>query len=441
MVSMRRYLAIFLVVTLILCVAAAVLAVWRAPARFVTLPNGMRVELLGTAAGGATFTTEKRWEGLIRQVLPSRFTRWIRPAVSSKCSSGTNSLTVFVRVIDPSGAPINRPPWQNYVTEDETGFRYQRDGGYCSFGGLPGSLVFGLTLEAFPRRQPDFLFHLLDKTDATIATLRVPNPVKGPFVSWLPRALPQTRTNGPVVLTLKELREVGNEKRRSARPEWILDATDHSWVLARARFLKLADATGNEGYWLSLAEPAWKVRTFVYRERPEDFSDGERLVLTKLEIPKPGSFVAIDRSAERGGVWLDVQVLAGAGQFSITNGVQRGMLPVSEAQMGNSFRSSGGMTVESWGSPTPFFLIEVRNAQEGDEFRFQIVDDQGRKIEIDDRGGYQGRASGARIYLRRFHPDDAKSVRLEVTVNRPLGFEFIVDPTDVRRLETGSANE
>jgi len=224
-------------------------------------------------------------------------------------------------VTDPTGVGLGTEPWQSYLTEDDTGFRYPRGHDLCGFAGMP-YMVLGLPLEAFPRRQPDFLLRLLDRAGVAIATLRVPNPVRGPFPSWEPQVLPHTQTNGPVILKLTGMREIANRELRSVRPEWNLRSSDPAWKHASARVMGLADATGNEGNWLSFTEPAWKVQALVYREREADSSAEEPFILTNLVIPKPGSFAAIDQVAERNGVSLSVKVLAGAGQFWLTN-IQR----------------------------------------------------------------------------------------------------------------------
>src|SRR6185436_4431741 len=143
---------------------------------------------------------------------------------------GPNSVTVYVRATDHSGAPINSLPWASYQTEDDASFRFTPDGGYCSFGSGTNSLVYGLGLRAYPRRQPTFLLHFLDGNGAVMASLHVPNPLSGPFPIWRPGRLPQTQTNGPVVLTLAGLQESGRTNWRGVKPEWQLTSTNPAWM-------------------------------------------------------------------------------------------------------------------------------------------------------------------------------------------------------------------
>ena len=424
---MRRaiLLLLFLSITVGLVLTAVLV---RLRSRMATLPDGTRVEFLGTAAGRAEFTTEKSWHKLARKVLPPALARRIPPASSGNFSRGSNSVTFYFRVTDPTGAATTTTPWAGYSAEDETGFRFNNGGSHCS-SGSGGSTIYGLIVDAYPRRQASFRFHFYDRAGAAVATLQLPNPVRGPFSQWQPQALPQTQTNGPVTLTLLSLHAGGNAQWHSVRPKWKITASEPAWDRAMVRSVTFSDATGNEGQDLSRREPAWRTRALVFRERPEDFSAAERLVVTNLSIPAAGEFVPVDQSLEREGVKLTALVLAGPGQFCITNGFHRGMAPGLSNSRSTS--SQGTNTVESWGSPLPFLLVEAKNLQPDDEILLRLMDDQSREIKLG--GGYDILPNGGRLYKRTFTArDDAKSLMLEVLVNRPLIFEFMINPADVQ---------
>ncbi len=427
---MRRAILFTLLLGIIVALVMTVVAIRGRSSRVVTLPNGARVEFLGTAVGQANFTTEKSWHKTARRVLPSSMTKWIPSATSGNCSSGSNSVTFYFRVTDPTGA--GSIPWSVYSVEDETGFRFNRGGGHCGFGGGGSSRVYGLIVQAYPRRQKSFPFHFLDQKGAVLATLQVPNPVRGPFPQWKPQALPQTQTVGPVTLTLLSMQEGGNAQWQSVGPKWHLSPSDPAWEKAKVRYATtFFDATGNEDQKLSDRESAWKARALVFRERPEDFSDAERFVATNLSIPVAGSFVAVDKSAERQGVKLTALVLAGPGRIHITNGVERGMS--SDISTGASTSSYGTTRIESWGGHLHFLLVEAQDVQKSDEILVRLLDENGREIKLDASGSYSGLDKGGRMYKRSFTPPDGvKSLTLEVIVNRPLIFEFMVNPAEVQ---------
>lgn len=404
-------------------------------ARFVTFPDGSRLEFLGTVMGTGTFSTDTPWQRLARLYLPARFQSSL-PAVI-ECSgiySDTNSATIILRLTNPTNAP-GRAPWSSYVPEDHNGFRYPGNGGYSVRSDAKGNYTFALGLQSFPRREPKFSLHFEDMNGVDVATVQVANPTTGPFPDWQPSPLPQIQTNGPVTLTLESLTE--NMKTDGSaphlNPKFNLRASNPAWMDAEASVKKLLDATGNEGMLLSPREPAWKLRASVFRKRTNDFAANEQLVLTNLALPASGQFQSLDRSADCDGVGVKVLVVAGAGRFGLSNGVTRFVQPPSPG-MGGEFNSTvgNGYSVETWGSSTPFLLVEVRNARPDDEIQVHALDDSGR-VERIETGRNGTSSSGVNIYKFAFDPaQDAKFVTLTLVVNRPLLFDFLLNPADVR---------
>jgi hypothetical protein len=432
----RSLVRAMVIVALIGVVAAiVVLCVWMLPGanrrRFATFPDGSTVEFLGTTVGNASFTTEKKWQSIARHILPPRFQNWIPAAITSGCGTASNSVTVHLRLANAAGGAGTPTLWQSYVAEDDSGFRYPSGGGYCSSSDALGHTTYALTLSAYPRRQKEFLFDFLDSKGAVIASLRVPNPVRGPFPEWQPAPMPQTQTNGPVRLTLEKWEEIEEGQWYYPRLKFHLQATDPAWTEARERYSTLVDATGNEGSFLSRRERVWKLKTSVFRERPQDFATNEQVILTNIAVPAAGQFVAIDRSVDRDGVGIKVLVLAGAGQFGISNGVTRFMFAPPTGTGSHSTSSWGTNSTESWGIGTPTLLVEARNMQSDDDLQFHVRDDTGQELKVASYG-YDGMNSGARMYKPSFTPSDgAKFVTVQIMVNRPLRFEFLVNPADV----------
>ena len=73
---MRRYLLLALAFVVV-AILSVVLIPRGEDARIITLPDGKRVEFLGTTIGNQTFTTEKSWHKTARRILPSRFQSWL----------------------------------------------------------------------------------------------------------------------------------------------------------------------------------------------------------------------------------------------------------------------------------------------------------------------------------------------------------------------------
>ena len=424
---MRRQ--VLIVSVIVIAVALFSLLVIRSEPRIVTLPDGTRVEFLGTTVGRQTFTTEKRWHKLAKRILPMRFQNWIPSTTTGILSSGTNSITVFLRVSDPTGGRVNSVPWRGYRVEDSTGFAYQRENGFSSFG--RSSEIICFILRAFPRRESEFRLILLGVTNSEMVAFTVPNPIQSPFPEWKPLPLPQTQTNAAVALTLESIREGGSATYRSLSPKWNLRSLAPNWDSAKVKQYTFLDATGNEGYWLSPREPAWMVHAKVHRQASEHFSAEEKVVFTNLTLPTNGSFTSVNTVETRLGVKLNFYALANAARFYVTNGLQYGSNPFTEADGDGSWSSSGNTRIESWASSNLFTVLEATGYLEDDEIRLRLLDEQGGELSFRGREGYDGTDRG-RMYKLQFPPPaGVKTVSLEVIVSRPLHFHFIVNPKDV----------
>ena len=318
-------------------------------------------------------------------------------------------MTLFVEQFDTSGAINTTRSWVFYGTEDENGTRLQVDGGYCGFD----SELMAITLRTWPRRESHFRLNFMDGTGKVIGSMRVANPVKGPFPVWSPQPLPQTRTNGPIVLTLRSVRESHpNSLWPAVRPNWGLSWSDPQWRWADVRSVTFHDATGNEGRWLPRDEPALKAAVLVYRRGMDDFLPAERIIVENVAIPKTAEFVALDQTFERAGVKIILQVLVG--------------------ESGRSTSSNGRVTIENWGSDRTLLKFETQNQQADDVIELILRDDLGEILKVDFSDSHSYTATN-RTYRHRFSPPaEAKSISIEMAVNRPLPFEFIFSPHDIQ---------
>jgi hypothetical protein len=432
---MQRSILISLAVILAVIVAAVWLAApWRRAKNEIALADGSRIRLLDVKIGGQQFTTEKPWHRLARRWLPWQWQPWVPTASTGSCGSGSNSITVYLELLDPSGAPWTAPsqPWTQTEAVDDTGFVFGRNGGSCTFGSNPVR-VHGITLLAYPRRQErfDFVFYAADNKE--LGRLRVKNPIPGPFPQWRPEPMPITRTNGPVALTLKGLREQGDPRYRWVRADFDLQATDPLWKKARVNSWTFQDATGNAGQHLSPREPAWKALATVNRQRAQDFRPEETVAVAQLPVPAPGEFTALALQTNLGPNELRVLAFAGPGTLHLTNRLWLGMSTNQPRayQGGWSSTSDGTTTVESFGSAEPFFVVEVTGLDGSDEVAFRLVGDAGWSEFQKDSYDYQGNGTSRRYRVRIKPPPAVKRVGLEVFLNRSLSFEFVVNPAEM----------
>ncbi|MDB6031360.1 MAG: hypothetical protein JWM16_1698 [Verrucomicrobiales bacterium] len=398
-------------------------------AHHTTLPDGRTVEFLGTIVGVTPFSYQSKWHPVARY-LPAQLQKWFPPPIRGVICGTSNSIAVHLGVKSSQAMGAN-VPWSTVATDDETGFRYPQNGGATYSLDSSGNLNYSVAMVAFPRRQKEFLVQLLDQTGAVMGTLRVANPLAGPFPEWKPAPFPQTQTNGPVTLTLKGFEEHVQGRWTNIEARWQLEANDPAWANGKTSHQSFLDASGNEGFKLSPHEPAWKVRTLVYRERPQDFAPNEQLVLTNVALPTAGNFTAIDQEADCAGVGIKVLVLASSGMFGISNGVTRFMRSPPQGATGHSVSSDGRNKIETWGNMTPFLLVEAQNVRPDDELKYNIRDDRGRELQ-EGMLSSESLVGQRRLYKGPFNPPpDAKFVTVQVRVSRPLTFEFLVDPKDV----------
>ena len=399
--------------------------------RRVALSDGSQIEVRAMIPSEQNFSTEKPWERQLRRVLPPRTVAWLPTPTSGRCGSGSNAATLYVAV--ESTGPAGALPWSNYFAEDDEGFRYPMEGGYCSFGGGigGGAKIFGLTLRAFPRRQKDFVVRFRAPNEADVGELRISSPFSGPFPQWKADPLPITVTNGPVALTLEACAVAGEPRWRYLKPTWQLKATDPLWAKARAGFPTLADATGNEGSILSPREPVWRVRTAVHRQRHEDFRPEERMVFEGLGVPQPGGFVVVNQKLEQTGVSVRLRAIADAGTLYLTNDVP-GVLGPGQSS-GHGISSDGQTVVEHWSSDRAFLLLETKGVRWEDETRLRLTDQAGNEVKVEDSAGSTGAANGG--IMRQWKltlPTNTTALSLEVIVSRPLTFDFFVNPRDAQ---------
>jgi hypothetical protein len=425
---------LFIVLALGFVLAAATLVGLRlrrdGASRQTTLTTGNKVEVLAVLPGSQTFNSEKPWQRQLRKVLPGGMLRWLPTPAMGHCSSGTNSATLYLRV--ESLAPFAPLPWANYVAEDDAGFRYPMEGGYCSFGGGAGGggPIYGFTLRASPRRQKDFLVRFFDARRVELGAVRVKNPLPGPFPEWQAEPLPTTHTNGPVALTLESCAVAGQPNWRHLQPKWRLEATEPRWAKARAGYAMVADATGNEASILSPREPVWRIRTRVHRQRREDFRPEERAVFEKLAAPGPGEAFVVERTAEVSGVKVRLRTLASQGTLYFTNDVMGVLAP---GKAGDGSTSDGIRRVNYWSSDKPFVLLETRGATWDDETRIRVTDQDGRELKLDEGQGASGHDGGVMTLVPKFTlPTNTTALTFEVIVSRALTFDFFVNPREVQ---------
>jgi hypothetical protein len=342
-------------------------------------------------------------------------------------------VKVFFTLVDTNGVNVPNLSWQWFrATSDDGSLYYVSSGGGVAAAG--GTMAHIIWVRELPRRQKDFTLQFLDGYLQALGSVRVPNPIHGPFAQWTPERLPITHTNGPLVVTLESLAESPimfppNALRVS--PTWKLETSDPLWRGAEPTWEQWSDATGNHGRApFSYSERAWKLELAFRRSSSTNYRDSEKFVLPAPKPPAPGTLQMLSNQVTRLGVKFGVVWLAGAGAVYVTRGTN-----FSASLVPSGGTASGGKTtVETWNSPKPFFMVQVSGTDSSDdEIRFRVLGSRGEELPSD-RHRYNW--SGAEWQRVVFDATNGRStVTLEGIVARARVFEFIIDPAEVKRIE------
>lgn len=442
---MKRVLLILFGVAVVIGLAVALLLASGArPVRTAIMVGGMKVEVLQVLPSGKQFTTEKKWHALAKRVLPYRFQRWIPSATSGSCSSGSNSITVYIQVTSTNGTRINSLPWENYRAESVDKEIFTVEGGSCSFGGGIAGVpqVYGLSLRSFPRREREFILRFTEYDGTDLGSIRVANPLNGPFPEWKPRPLPQPSTNGDVVLTLKGIVRHGSGHRAYFAADYALASTNVLWSGNRVTYTSYSDATGNQGPRMSFKEPAWKVTATVHRQDASRMLDSEKLILTNIVAPDAGTFGLMDHEAVLAGVGVRVAALSGPAMLYRTNSAGWAVMSLDRPQdyaYGTSGSSSDGKTtVQHWGYGKPFLILETDSTSmtDGAQLFYRAFGENGRDLGSEHTTGYSTDSRGWQTRAIGFDKwTNGTIARLEIMLSRPKVFEFVIDPANVKTNE------
>ncbi len=283
----------------------------------IRLPDGTEYRLLAATAGTNRVNHESFYFKLLRDLLPNQWAGKLpAPLVLGARAMDDDRDFVWISLVRTKGAGSI----PHVAALDQEDFRMPESDAREDFG---GSDVTGFRLSAFPRRQKNFRVTVVDDAGEELGFVTVANPFFREYPEWRPEALPATRTNGPVALTLAELEIRPVLWGYHVSPKWRIASADPRWSQAKLEpyGFKVMDATGNESgvQALSPSERAWRIHTWIHRTRPEDFEPGERHRLAEIPVPGPGQVVPFRTRTNLQGVQLDFLCLSGPGQVAVMN--------------------------------------------------------------------------------------------------------------------------
>jgi hypothetical protein len=302
-----------------------------------------------------------------------------------------------------------------------------------SFGGRNSYRVDGWTPPAFPRRGRTIGFRYFEKINETwqpVAEFVFPNPAVENYPTWTPEAIPATKSDGDLSVTLERLQS------GLSKADWARAAASNEVAVTEATFhltqaghaandwrpvsVNISDATGND--WLANAyyvtvkheadsdspafdgalwpgEAAWKLRCEF--SRVTNFAPEEIFTFSNIPMPGATDVNLLDNSTNIAGTKLQLVAITGE----------------SAEQPGNL----------KWSTVKKYVNISVRTdpSEWGKRLTLlKITDESGREAEVHrdyDWGGPE------RVYA--FKPlDGAKEVSFTFAYHQSRFVEFLAKP-------------
>lgn len=266
---MKRRIIVVALLGFVAALALILLSVRKRIAESKTIIEGIEVSVLAVVPEGQTFKTLKPWHAWAKSLLPQRYQGWI-PRSQTWAFPGKDDLVwILLELRTTNGASVAPIPWKGYRVVSDRGASTSWDETETTVSAAsPGQTpVLVRSLNAFPRRDRAFTLIFTGQDGKELGSVRMANPVYKRYPEWTPKTLPQTVTNGGVLLTLKSVSANPIENRSTDRykftpplePEYEMKTTNDAWQTARVRGSEFLDATGNKGVNLPRQETAWKI--------------------------------------------------------------------------------------------------------------------------------------------------------------------------------------
>ena len=311
-------------------------------------------------------------------------------------------------------------------------------------------------LPLFPRRGTNLYLRFYelgeDERERQAAQFEVPNPARGRHPELTAEALPATRKDGDVTVTLERLESglnragldapvpagrndvplicltVGLRQAGVSRPPWALDsiqiadATGNQWRTRRpeTRYLPGQEtrfqATVNGALWAS--EPAWRFDLVLLRT--DDFAETDVLTVSNLPVPATNQVTELNQDYQLAGQSLRLLSLLGTKAYR----PEWGYVSVRLDAHGNSIEEYHGLPPGGYLK----LLVESKGAEAGQRVTLMTAnDEQGRPVTVEAAGS--ARSSSLNYLLAA--PPDARSLTLRFVRQESRSVSFVARPTQV----------
>lgn len=285
-----------------------------------------------------------------------------------------------------------------------------------------------------PRDQA-MMIRLFDGEQKVIAGLSLPYP-KLPDLSgeiWEPEALPASRSDGNVTVTLKsvEFFEGHNQQGVYIRPQ-LSFTHDGEESTTWGAVDRLQDLLGNQCYaWncdLSTAEPAWKLLLTVSQRTDGRFLPEETRKLPLRTLTPDKQLDAVSEAHPVNGATLSIVGYGGKGPINFTlpssnSSFKTGTYQQNQYSSGMSTRCNNNKCDVEFTSGLPFIITKSGLVQ-GDLLTQLVIRDQDGQI-LEQRGS--SGTEGLSFWFFEPKPTST-SIEMEIIVQKQHHVEFLIAP-------------
>jgi hypothetical protein len=442
----------FLAALIIIMLAGIALLFFNGPGSTARLADGTELRLLGVSMGTNQFSTDTRVYALARKVLPVKWQKWIPKPLNATCGL-TNGITIWLQLWDPVRHPNVVQNWFRSEAVNDAGEIHSNTGHVGMSWG--NNEAYAYILLNFPRRQRSFVLRLYDTNNQLAATLLIPSPYQGPFPTWKAEPLPQTRTNGDLVVTLESMKNLGLDPKFLKRINFNYT---YQWkgapsTLWRSSGCILHDATGNTlgGGFVGMceSEPVWRIQQTFSRTTEAPYAPDERFLMPNLPVLAPGTYTNLNILTNLQGMDFCIFLWTGPALLTFSNDVVISAAPpekrgaswtqlwwryegnafmtainfehpsmlvaqhiVPDVQVRFVFRGESQKVME-WNMPeTPYFMTPLA-------YRFPEIRAMG-PIRIEREFGY--------MVQQPQIPVESRSISYEITAELPRVIDFYIQP-------------
>ena len=378
--------------------------------------------------------------------VPKKLRGWLEPKVpENTINSERPALVVWVNAINPAtGTNVDCQGIRMEFVDQHGDLFGQETSSW--FGGQTFWRV-GHVFYSYPRSEAQLTLRVTPwkKNKDTPVTTQFQNPHIAQAANWSGGPLPQTKTPGPIEITLSELQIRTNETKywQTAslyfEPVWQLrqdgqvaqDWSDPEWTAE--------DPTGNRGQYLGLHQPALRFSVRVY-----PLATNTNSLATVAALPRVDLNILTNQTLWNSKLSIganDVVALGvcPAGAYTFTGGDFDATGPRMSAVRGGAPSGWTGqskrltpMKVQMWHghyTPKPTIYIRASQLKEPDRLALRVRDDCGRVWAA--KSEPQGHPDGVHAFLLEL-PSDVTNVVPELVLLKPAQAEFLVKTASAR---------